>query len=168
MSISMYQATVPVFDRVLASLAGILEKGEAHARAKGFDPVVLVNARLAPDMFPLARQVQIATDVVKGCVARLSDREPPSWADTESSFPELAARVRKARDFVAGFVAEQLDGTEGKRVSLKIRGDVHEFRGLDYLQQFVLPNLYFHVTTAYNILRHNGVELGKRDFLGAN
>jgi hypothetical protein len=166
-SISMYQATVPVFDQVLASLASILAKGETHARTKGFEPAVLVNARLAPDMFPLARQVQIATDVVKGCAARLSDREPPSWPDTESSFPELAARVQKARDYLAGFAPDQLDGTQDKRVSLKIRGDTHEFRGLDYLQQFVLPNLYFHVTTAYNILRHNGVELGKRDFLGA-
>lgn len=166
MAISTYQASIPVFVHVLTNLAAILEKGEAHAKARGFDPAVLVNARLAPDMFPLSRQVQIATDIVKGFAARATGREPPSWPDTESTFPELVARVRKAIGFVGQVDAEALEGAETRSVTLKVRGETTTFAGLDYLQKFVLPNLYFHATTAYAILRHNGVELGKRDFLG--
>lgn len=166
MSISMYQASIPVFAHVLANLAAILEKGQAHAEAKGFDPAVLVNSRLAPDMFPLSRQVQIATDVVKGFAARMTGGDPPSWPDTESTFPELVARVHKAIDFVGRVAPEQLDNGEARPITLSIRGEAVAFEGLAYLQKFVLPNLYFHTTTAYAILRHHGVELGKRDFLG--
>lgn len=166
MSVSFYEASIPVFVHVLGNLAAILEKGQAHAKAKGYDPAVLVSARLAPDMFPLSRQVQIATDVVKGFAARTAGREPPSWPDTESSFPELVARVRKAIDYVGQVTSEALEGAETRSITLTIRGESTTFQGLDYLRKFVLPNLYFHTTTAYAILRHNGVELGKRDFLG--
>lgn len=166
MAISMYQASIPLFVHVLTNLAAILEKGAAHASARGFDPAVLVNTRLAPDMFPLSRQVQIATDVVKGFAARATGGEPPSWPDTESTFPELVARVRKAIDYLGQVDAARLEGAETRSVTLKVRGETVTFAGLDYLQKFVLPNLYFHTTTAYAILRHNGVELGKRDFLG--
>jgi hypothetical protein len=166
MTISMYQASVPVFIRMLGNLKSILQKGAAHAEAKKFDASVLVNSRLAPDMFALARQVQIATDMSKGCVARLADVEPPKYEDNEATIADLVARIDKTIAFIKTLSAAQIDGSEAKAVSLKSpRGEMN-FKGLDYLLHFVLPNLYFHITTTYNILRHNGVEIGKMDFIG--
>jgi uncharacterized protein len=168
MTISMYQAAVPPTIRSLTNLAAILEKAAAHCEARKIDPAVLVGARLFPDMFPLSRQVQIATDVAKGGAARLAGQDPPAYEDKESTFPELIARVRKTIEFLKSFRSEQLDGTEEKAITLKMRNGERHFQGLPYVQSFVLPNVYFHVTTAYNILRHNGVEIGKQDFLGAD
>lgn len=166
MTISMYQASAPVLARMLTNLKNLLAKGEAHAAAKKFDASVLINGRLAPDMFALARQVQIATDLSKGCVARLAGVEPPKYEDNEATFAELAARIDKTIAYIKTFNAAQIDGSEDKAVVLKSpRGEMN-FKGLDYLLHFVHPNVYFHITTAYNILRHNGVEIGKMDFLG--
>ena len=166
MSISMYQTAIPPLVRILNNLVVILEKAAVHAEAKKIDPSVLVNARLYPDMFALARQVQIATDGAKGCAARLSGQTPPVYEDTESTIPELIARVRKTADYLSTFTAEQIDGTEERPISIQLRSGELQFTGQSYLLNFVLPNFYFHVTTTYDILRHNGVELGKRDFLG--
>jgi hypothetical protein len=166
MSISMYKASIPVFVRALKNLSAILDKGAAFAEAKKIDPSVLVNSRLAPDMFPLARQIQIATDGVKGCAARLAGLEVPSYPDTEASFPELQARIKKTIDFIQTVNATQIDDTEEKPVSLKAGPRELSFKGQEYLLNFVLPNLFFHCTAAYAILRHNGVEVGKIDFLG--
>jgi hypothetical protein len=167
MALSIYQISIPVFVRTLNNLTVILDKAAAHAEAKKIDPSVFINARLAPDMFPFARQIQIATDGVKGCVARLADIEIPSYADTETTFPELQARIAKTLAFVNSVGAEQIEGSEARTVILKLRGGEMQFLGLPYLLDFVLPNLYFHATTAYAILRHNGVEIGKLDYLGA-
>jgi hypothetical protein len=164
----MYQISIPVFTRVLNNLSAILNKAAAHAEAKKIDPSVFINSRLAPDMFPLARQIQIATDAVKGCAARLAGIEIPSFPDTETSFPELQERIAKTVAFLNSVTEAQLEGSDSKTVTLKVRGNDVELKGLAYLNGFVLPNLYFHVTTAYAILRHNGVELGKGDYLGSN
>jgi hypothetical protein len=150
----------------LGSLEEILKRAAAHAEAKGFDPAVLVNARLYPDMFALARQVQIATDQAKGLVSRLAGQEPPPYEDNETTFDELIVRIKKTVEYVSSFSADQIDGTEDKDITFKIRDITFEFKGMAYLLNWVMPNLYFHITTAYNILRHNGVEIGKRDFLG--
>ena len=166
MTLSMYQASAPVFVRMLENLSAILAKGAAHAEAKKIDPAVFINARIAPDMFPLSRQVQIASDAAKGCVARLAGAEVPSWPDTESTFSELQERVAKTIAFVKGFSAAQVDGSEDRTVTLKMRNQDATFRGQDYLLKLALPNFFFHVTTAYDILRHNGVEVGKPDYLG--
>ena len=166
MKISMHQTSVPVFIHMLNNLAAILEKAAAHAEAKKIDPAVLINSRLAPDMFPLSRQVQIATDGAKGCAARLAGMEPPRYEDNESTFPELIARLRKTIDYLATFTPAQIDGSEEKTIVMKFRDSSRTFVGLPYLLHYVLPNFYFHVTTAYAILRHCGVELGKQDFLG--
>ena len=166
MSISMYQVSVPVFVRALSNLRAILEKGAAHAEAKKFKPEVLLNDRLAPDMHPLTRQVQIATDQVKGCAARLAGVEVPKFEDNEASFEDLYARIDKTVAFVKSLKPEQIDGSENKDVSLPTPRGPLEFKGQPYLLFFVHPNLYFHCTTAYAILRHNGVELGKMDFVG--
>jgi len=166
MSISMYQVSVPVFVRALTNLRAILEKGAAHAEAKKFKPEVLLNDRLAPDMHPLTRQVQIATDQVKGCAARLAGVEVPKFEDNEASFEDLYARIDKTLAFVKSLKPEQIDGSENKDVSLPTPRGPLEFKGQPYLLFFVHPNLYFHCTTAYAILRHNGVELGKMDFVG--
>ena len=166
MSLSMYQISIPVFTRVLGNLSAILNKAAAHAEAKKIDPSVFINSRLAPDMFPLARQVQIAADAVKGCGARLAGVDIPSFADTETTFPELQERIAKTVAFLKTLAAEQIDGSESRTVTIKLRGSDVQFLGLPYLTDFVLPNLFFHVTTSYAILRHNGVELGKGDYLG--
>jgi hypothetical protein len=166
MKISMYQASVPVFVHSLNNLAAILEKGAAHAEAKKIDPAVLVSGRLFPDMFPLVRQVQIASDSAKGGAARLAGVEPPVFEDNEKTFPELIARVKKTVAYLQTLTAEQIDGSEDKTVTWQTRTSSKSMQGLPYLNSHVIPNLYFHVTTAYNILRHNGVELGKKDFLG--
>ena len=166
MSISMYQSSIPVFVRQLTNLSAILKKAEEHAIAKKIEPEVFINARLAPDMFPLSRQIQIATDGVKGAAARLAGVEVPSFPDTEKTFSELQARIAKTIEFAKTFSAKQIDGSEDRKVTLKLRGQDTTFSGQPYLLNFVLPNLYFHITVAYAILRHNGVDVGKKDFIG--
>jgi len=166
MPISMFDACVPPITHALKNLSGILQKGAAHAEARKVDPSVLVTARLFPDMFPLTRQVQIATDQGKGGPARLAGMDPPKYEDNETTFAALIARIDRTVSFVETFRREQLDGTEERKITLVAGGNTLNFTGLPYLTKFVLPNLYFHSTTAYNILRHNGVELGKMDFLG--
>lgn len=166
MSHSMYVVTVPPIVRSLTSLRSILDKAVSHAEAKKIDPSVLVNARLYPDMYPLSRQVQIATDVAKGAVSRLAGLEPPRYEDNESTFSELLARIDKTIALLESFTPDQIDGTEDKVILLPRHDRTSTFTGLAYLTDFVLPNVYFHVTTAYAILRHNGVEIGKKDFLG--
>ena len=166
MTLSMYEASVPVFIRVLENLAAILEKAAAHAEARKIDPSVLVSARLFPDMFPLVKQVQIASDAAKGGAARLAGVEPPAFEDSEKTFPELAARLRRTVDFLRTLKPEQFAGCEERTVTWKTRTAEKSMQGRPYLLHHVTPNLYFHVTTAYAILRHNGVEIGKRDFLG--
>ena len=165
--ISMYVASVPVLARALRNLAAVLRKGETHAVARNIDPTVLLGYRLAPDMFPLTRQVQIACDMAKGCVARLAGVDVPSYADDEKSFAELQARIEKTIAFIESFQPAQVDGSEGRTVTLRMRSGERSFQGLPYLLDFVLPNVYFHSATTYAILRHCGVELGKADFLGA-
>ncbi len=166
MTISMYQASIPNFIRGLTNLSALLEKGAAHAAQKKFDPTVLIDSRLAADMLPLKAQIRIATDGAKGAAARLAGQEPPVYEDNETTLPELIARVKKTIDYLNSFNPAQIDGSEEKAVSLKVGGHALTFTGLNYLTSFVVPNFYFHVTTAYNILRHNGVEIGKQDFLG--
>ena len=166
MTLSMYQASIPAFIRILENLSAILTKAEAHATAKKIELSVLVNDRLAPDMLPFSRQIQIATDAVKGCAARLAGIEIPSYPDTESTFPELQERITKTIAFLKSVKQAQLDGSEDRSVTLKIGGKDISFTGPVYLFNFVIPNFYFHVTTAYAILRHNGVEIGKMDYLG--
>lgn len=166
MKISMYQASVPTFIRMLNNLSAILEKAAAHAEVKNIDPAVLINSRLYPDMYPLASQVQIATDHAKGCAARLAGVEPPKYEDNETGFSELISRIRDTTEYLATFKPEQIDGSEEKTVVLNFRSGSRTFVGLPYLLDYVLPTIYFHITTAYGILRHNGVELGKLDYLG--
>ncbi|MGH7120096.1 MAG: DUF1993 domain-containing protein [Acetobacteraceae bacterium] len=166
MTISMHQALVPPFVQMFDALSGVLAKSAAFAAARKIDPSVLLQARLAPDMFPLLRQVQVATDRAKGGIARLAGIEVPSWPDTETTFPELETRVRKAVDYLQGFRPAQIDGSEERVITFKSGGHELRFKGRDFLFGFVYPNLLFHVTTAYAVLRHNGVDVGKRDFLG--
>lgn len=166
MSLSMYTASIPTFIRGLTNLSAILEKAAAYAETKKIDPSVLINARLAPDMLPLARQVQIATDMVKGGAGRLAGTEIPSYADTETTFLELQERIAKTITHLNTFNATQIDGTEEKNVTLKVGGHELQFTGQIYLLSFVIPNFYFHLTTAYAILRHNGLSIGKLDYLG--
>jgi hypothetical protein len=166
MSNFMYVATVPPIVRSLSNLRNILEKAAAHAEAKKIDPSVLINARLYPDMFALSRQVQIATDVAKGAVSRLAGLEPPKYEDNEATFPELLARLDKTIALLESFSPAQIDGSEDKTITLPMHDKTATFTGINYLLDFVLPNVYFHVTTTYAILRHNGVEIGKNDFLG--
>ncbi len=166
MKMSMYQASLPVFKRMLTNLAAILEKGAAYAEARNVDPAVLINARLFPDMFPLARQVQVASDTVKGYAARLAGKEIPKYEDNEKTFPELIARINKTIAYIDTFKPENIDGSEDKPITIALRSGDLQFDGITYLLHFALPNFYFHVTTAYDILRHCGVEIGKQDFLG--
>jgi uncharacterized protein len=166
MTISMYQASVPVFQRTLGALDKILDKAAAYAEERKIDPAVLVGARLYPDMFPLSRQVQIATDHAKGASARLAGLPVPSFEDAEKSFPELKARIAKTLAFIATVKPEQIDGSEGRDITLKAGPRELSFKGQEYLLFFALPNFYFHATTAFGILRHNGVPIGKLDFLG--
>jgi uncharacterized protein len=167
MSLNMYQASIPVFIRMLGSLSAILDKAMAHAEAKKIDPSIFFNARLTPDMYPLSRQVQIATDMVKGCAARLAGIDVPSYEDNETTFADLQARIAKTVVFLQSVSAEQINGSEERKVTLKLRDREVNFIGQPYMLDFVLPNLYFHITTTYGILRHNGVELGKMDYLGS-
>jgi hypothetical protein len=168
MTISMHTATVPAFVRVFTNMLSWLDKAQAHAEARKFDTANYLGMRLAPDMLPFTRQIQIATDGAKGCVARLAGLEVPKWDDTEVTLDDLRARIRKTIDYVQSVPAEQIDGSEEREILLPTRvGDPLRFNGQSYVQYFVLPNLYFHATTTYSLLRHAGVEVGKRDFLGA-
>ena len=166
MTLSMYQASVPLFTRMLTNLAAILTKAEAHATARKIEPAVLLGSRLFPDMLPLTRQVQLAADFAKNTTARLAGVEILKFTDEETSFPELQQRVAKTLDYVKGFKSSQIDGSEAREITLPIGTDSLTFKGQDFLLHFGLPNFYFHVTTAYDILRHSGVEIGKRDYLG--
>lgn len=166
MSLTMYQASIPVFIRMLANLSAILDKAATHAEAKKIDPAIFVNARLAPDMYPLSRQVYIATDIVKGCGARLAGIEVPRYEDNESTFAELQARVDKTVAFLQSLSSAQIDGSEDRAISLKFGSREINLLGQAYLLDFVFPNFHFHLTTTYAILRHNGVEIGKMDYLG--
>jgi hypothetical protein len=166
MSVAMYEASIEVLVHGLGNLSAILDKAAAHAEAKKIDPAIFVNARLAPDMFALARQVQIVSDTAKGCGGRLAGIDIPSFADTETSFPELKARVAKTVDFLRGIPAAKFDGSEDRTITMKLGGQEKKFSGRSYVLSFALPNFYFHITAAYAILRHNGVAVGKMDYLG--
>ena len=166
MAISMYQVSVPVFIRFLNNFNEVLKKGETFAEAKTIEPEVLINARLAPDMFPLVNQVQIACDLAKRCVERLTGAEVTSVEDNEKTFAEIYERINNTIAFLETIKPDQIDGKEEKIFTLELRSYSFDFKGIDYVLYFVLPNLYFHITTAYDILRHNGVELGKKDFIG--
>lgn len=166
MTLSMYQASVPVFIHTLTNLSTLLHKAAAHAEAKKIDPAVLLSARLYPDMYPLVRQVQIAADLAKGPAARLAELDRPVYEDTEQTFDELQARIAKTIAFLQVITPAQIDGSEEKTITLSMRGQDVSFRGQPYLLYFVLPNFYFHITTAYAILRHCGVDIGKMDFIG--
>ena len=167
MSLSMHSASIPYFVRALNNLSAILEKGAAHAKEKDIDPSILVTDRLFPDMFPLSRQVQIACDVSKGAAARISGIEAPSHEDNESSFEELIARINKTIEFLNSLPTDKINGTEEKEIKFQAGPYELDFTGATYLSMWALPNIYFHVTTTYNILRHNGVALGKIDYVGA-
>jgi hypothetical protein len=166
MQLSMYQASAPVFAQGLRALLGILGKAQAHIEARGIDPNALLQARLYPDMLPFNRQIHLCTDFAKGPVARLAGQEPTSFADVEASFADLIARVANTLAIVEGFSADQIDGSEDKDITLIRRGESTVVKGRAYLLEHAMPNFYFHLTTAFAILRHNGVEIGKKDFLG--
>ena len=166
MPISMYQASAPRFANILRNLSAILEKAEAHCAAKKIEPTALTTCRLFPDMFPLTRQVQIACDTAKGATARLAGIDIPKHEDTEQTFAELKARIAKTIDFVESVSAAKIEGSDEKEIVLQMRSGERRFKGMQYLLGHAYPNFYFHVTTAYNILRHNGVEVGKADFIG--
>ena len=168
MKISMHEASVPVFIRALDNLAANLERAQAHAEARKFDPAVLLSSRLFPDMLPLSSQVQIASDSAKGGAARLAQQQPPAFEDNEKTIAELVERCRKTVAYLKTLEPAQFEGAEGRTVTWKTRSGEKSMQGLPYLQFQVTPNVFFHVTTAYAILRHNGVEIGKRDFLGNN
>jgi hypothetical protein len=164
----MYSASVPVFERMLGNMLNWLDKAQQHADTRKFDSTNYLGLRLAPDMLPLNRQIQIASDGAKGCVARLAGVEVPKWDDTEATLAELRQRVLQTLDYVRGFNASAFDGSEAREIVLPTRhGEPLRFSGEAYLKHFVLPNFYFHATTTYALLRHAGVELGKRDYLGA-
>lgn len=167
MSLSMYQASAPRFANILKNLSAILDKAQAHCEAKKIDPLALTSFRLFPDMFPLTRQVYIATDTAKGAVSRLAGIEIPKYDDVEQTIPELKARIAKTIGFIMSVPPAGIEGSAERDISMKIAGKDTVLKGAQYLLGHAYPNFYFHCTTAYNILRHNGVELGKRDFLGA-
>jgi len=168
MSISMHAACVPVFVKQLGAMLNWLDKAEAHAEARKFDTAVYLGLRLAPDMLPLVSQIRIASDTAKGCVARLSGQEPPKFEDNEATLDELRQRIRKTIDYVQSVPASAIDGSEARDIVLPMRNrDPLHFTGEFYLKHWALPNFFFHCTTAYALLRHNGVALGKPDFLNA-
>ena len=166
MTISMYSASIPVCIRMLNNLVGILEKGAGHCRENDIDESVMVGARLFPDMFPLARQVQIASDIAKRGGSRLAGLEPDAVEDNEKTFDELIERVRNVIAFLDTLEPEQIEGSEDRPITFRLRGSDVTMAGQVFLLNFVMPNVYFHITTAYDILRHNGVVLGKPDYLG--
>lgn len=165
MAISMYDASVPAFQKHLGALDAILDKAAIYAEAKKIEPAVLLNARLYPDMFDMKRQVQLACDFAKGAAARLANLPVPSHPDTETTIPELKARIAKVLAFIESIKPGEMEGSEGRSITLKVGPNDMTFKGADYLQGFALPNFYFHAATAYGILRHNGLEIGKRDFM---
>ena len=166
MTLSMYHASAPRFANILKNLSTILDKAQAHCEARKIDPLVLTGARLFPDMFPFSRQVQIATDTAKGAVSRLAGVEIPKYEDSEQTFAELKARIAKTIDYVMSVPAAKIEGSEERDIPMKLGGKDVTFKGMQYLLGHAHPNFYFHVATAYNILRHNGVEIGKRDYIG--
>ena len=166
MAVSMYDISVAAFSRTLENLSGILDKAIAFSAAKKFDGKILVDARLFPDMFPLSSQVRIACDFAKGCAGRLADVEVPKHEDNESTLEELQARIAKTLDFLGTIKPQQLQGSDERTITHEMRVQTLKMPGLQYLSGFALPNFYFHATTAYALLRHNGLELGKRDFIG--
>lgn len=166
MPISMYQASAPRFVHMLGNLSAILDKAEAHVEARKIDAAALTTFRLFPDMFPLSRQIQVTCDVSKGAVARLAGVEVPKHEDVEQTFAELRARIAKTVAFIKTIRPEQIDGSDDKQIVVKLGKQEYRFTGMQYLLNYAYPNFYFHATTAYNILRHNGVELGKKDFIG--
>lgn len=167
MSLSMYAASAPLFTRTLNNMLVWLDKAEEHAKARGFEPDNFLGLRLAPDMFPLSRQIQVATDGAKNCVARLAGQEPPKWADDEATLDELRARLRKAIEFVESVPAAEIDGSEEREVVMPAGPDhTIRFKGEAFLTGFSIPNFYFHVSMTYALLRQGGVALGKMDFLG--
>lgn len=166
MSLSLYDVSIPTFLHSLRSLKTILEKAVAHAEARKFDPNVLASMRLYPDMLPLARQIQIASDAAKGAAARLSGTEPPKFEDNETTMAELIARVTKTIDYLEGFKPEQFEGDDNRIITVKTPRMSLNFKAVDFVRHWALPNLFFHVTTAYALLRHGGVEIGKQDYLG--
>ena len=166
MSLSMYQASVPAFVQMLNNLSVILDKAEAHAQYRKIEPEVLLNYQLAPDMLPFVRQIQIAADLAKGAAARLAGVDVPKHDDTEKTFGDLKARITNTVTFVQSIQPSDIDGSEDRQITLTLAEHKLNFKGQPYLVHFVMPNFYFHCTTAYDILRHCGVELGKRDFIG--
>ena len=167
MTISMYQASVPLMAKMLTNLKEILKKAAAHAKAKKIEESALLNARLYPDMFVFTRQVQIACDFARGTAARLAGQEPPAYEENEQSFAELISRIDRSLDYLATLKPQQIDGSETREIVRPVRGEPKKFTGINYLFQNALPNFFFHVTTAYAILRHNGIEIGKYDYIGA-
>ena len=166
MTISMYEASIPTFLHTLRSLKAILQKGVAHAETKKYEPTLLATTRLVADMLPLTRQVQIASDAAKGAAARLAGIDPPKFEDNETTMADLIARVDKTIDFLQSFKPEQLNGSEDRTITIQTPRQTFTFPGLVFLRHWALPNFFFHVTTAYNLLRHNGVDIGKADYLG--
>lgn len=167
MNISMHSASAPIFVKTLGSMLAWLDKAQAHAEARKFDSANYLGLRLAPDMLPFTRQIQIATDAAKGCMARLSGSEMPKWEDSEADFEQLRARIRKCIDYVQGFSAAQIDGSEQREITIPMRsGEPLKLSGQTFLQHFALPNFFFHCTSTYLLLRHAGVDIGKADFLG--
>ena len=167
MTLSMYQASVPVFTKMLTNLKGILQKAAAHAQSRKIDESALLGARLFPDMFVFTRQVQLACDFARGTGARLAGVEPPVHEDVEQSFAELVSRIDRTLEFLRTLKPQQIDGSESREIVRPIRGEPKKFTGINYLLQFALPNFFFHVATAYAILRHSGIDIGKADFIGA-
>lgn len=166
MPISMYAASHGVFTQALKQLLHVMEKGAASAKARNFDVSVLVNARLAPDMMPFSKQIQLTSDFAKNSIARLAAIDPPKYEDNETTYDELVERVKKTLAFLETVPASALEGSDSRDIKVPMRDRTLEFKGLEYLQVWVLPNFFFHHVTAYNLLRHNGVDVGKRDFLG--
>ncbi len=167
MKISMYAMSHDVFKKALTQLLHVMEKGVANAKARSFDTSVLVGARLAPDMLPFAKQIQLTSDFAKNSMARLAGVDPPKFEDNESNMDELFARVKKTLEYIDSVPPASLDGSETRDIKIPLRDRTVEFKGLEFLQNWALPNFFFHHVTAYNLLRHNGVDIGKKDFLGA-
>ncbi len=167
MTLSMFQAAVPPCLQMMGALGGVLGKAAAHCEAHKINPAVLLGCRLFPNMLALTWQVQTASDFARGGCARLAGVEAPKFDDTETTFAELQARLDRSAEFISSLKPDQIDGSEEREIVLKVVGNQMRFRGQPYLVNFMLPNLYFHATTAYDILRHNGVEIGKRDFIGS-
>lgn len=167
MSISMHSASVPIFVRMLGHMNAWLDKAEAHAKEKKFETSVYLGARLAPDMLPFIKQIQIACDAAKFCMTRLSGVDGPKFEDSETTLADLRERIRKTAEYLSSVPADSIDGTDAKEITVPRRDGPMIMKGETYLKQFALPNFFFHVTTVYALLRHNGVDLGKGDYLGS-